>query len=74
MGLDIFRYYLAKIFINKLCSLVLGPMMGSHSDPGAQRAHTFPARFLNIFVDYPLGQMRVGDKLWMNWNKAPLKL
>ena len=35
---------------------------------------TFPARFLNVFVDYPLGQMRVGDKLWMNWNKAPLKL
>ena len=35
---------------------------------------TFPARFLNIFVDYPLGQMGVGDKLWMNWNKAPLKL
>ena len=22
---------------------------------------TFPARFPNIFVDYPLGQMRVGD-------------
>ena len=35
---------------------------------------TFPVRFPNIFVDYPLGQMRVGDKLWMNWNKAPLKL
>ena len=35
---------------------------------------TFPARFPNIFVDYPLGQMRVADKLWMNWNKAPLKL
>ena len=35
---------------------------------------TFPARFLNIFVDYPLGQMRVGDKLWTNWNKTPLKL
>ena len=34
----------------------------------------FPARFLNIFVDYPLGQMHVGDKLWTNWNKAPLKL
>ena len=34
----------------------------------------FPARFPNIFVDYPLGQMRVGDKLWTNWNKAPLKL
>ena len=30
---------------------------GSHGD-------TFPARFPNIFVDYPLGQMRVGDKLW----------
>ena len=35
---------------------------------------TFPVRFLNIFVDYPLGQMRVGDKVWTNWNKAPLKL
>ena len=36
--------------------------------------HTFPARFPNIFVDYPLGQMCVGDTLWTNWNKAPLKL
>ena len=35
---------------------------------------TFPARFRNIFVDYPLGQMHVGDKLWKHWNKAPLKL
>ena len=40
----------------------------------AMENDTFPARFLNIFVDYPLGQMRVGDKLWTNWNKAPLKL
>ena len=39
------------------------------------RTHdTFPARFLNIFVDYPLGQMRVGDRLWTNWNKAPMRL
>ena len=29
----------------------------------AMENHTFPARFLNIFVDYPLGQMRAGDKL-----------
>ena len=35
---------------------------------------TFPARFLNIFVDYLLGQMRVEDKLWMNWNKASMHL
>ena len=35
---------------------------------------TFPARFLNIFVDYPLGQMPVADKLWTNWNKAPVRL
>ena len=35
---------------------------------------TFPARFPNIFDDYPLGSMKVGDKLWTNWNKAPLKL
>ena len=40
------------------------------------RAHndTFPARFLNIFIDYPLGQMHVGDKLWTHWNKAPMRL
>ena len=51
---------------------------GTHGTPEgsrAQRDHdTFPARFPNIFVDYPLGQMRVGDKLWTNWNKSPLKL
>ena len=35
---------------------------------------TFPARFLNIFVDYPLGQMRVGDKLWTHWNEHPMRL
>ena len=35
---------------------------------------TFPARFPNIFIDYPLGSMKVGGKLWMNWNKAPLRL
>ena len=39
---------------------------GSHFD-------TFPARFPNIFVDYPLGQMRE-DKLWTIWNKAPVRL
>ena len=33
---------------------------------------TFPARVLNIFIDYLLGQMRVGDKLWMNWNEHPM--
>ena len=31
-------------------------------------------RFPNIFVDYPLGQMRVGDKLWMKWNEHPMQL
>ena len=35
---------------------------------------TFPARFPNIFVDYPLGQMHVGDKLWANWNEHPMRL
>ena len=41
--------------------------VGTHDD-------TFPARFPNIFVDYPLRQMRVGDKLWTNWNKASMPL
>ena len=35
---------------------------------------TFPARFPNVFVDYPLGEMRVSDKLWTNWNKAPFRI
>ena len=34
---------------------------------------TFPKRFLNIFLDYPLGQMPVGDKRWTNSNKAPMR-
>ena len=40
----------------------------------AMENYTFPARFPNIFVDYPLGQIHVGDKLWINWNKAPMRL
>ena len=36
--------------------------------------NTFPVRFPNVFVNYPLGSMKVGDKLWSNWNKAPLRL
>ena len=35
---------------------------------------TFPVRFLNIFVGYLLGSMKVGNKLWTNWNKAPMQL
>ena len=31
-------------------------------------------RFPNIFIDYPLGEMKVGDKLCTNWNKAPMRL
>ena len=46
----------------------------STGDGVTKRAHTFPARFLNIFVNYLLGQMHVGDKLWTNWNKAPMRL
>ena len=44
---------------------------GTHGTP---EPDTFPVRFLNIFVDYPLGQMHVGDKLWTNWNEAPMPL
>ena len=35
---------------------------------------TFPASFPNIFVDYPLGQMRFRDRTWTNWNKATMRL
>ena len=40
----------------------------------AMENDTFSVRFPNIFVDYPLGQMCVGDKLWTNWNKVPMRL
>ena len=39
---------------------------------GRSNDNTFHARFPNIFVDYPLGSMREGDKLWTNC--APLRL
>ena len=35
---------------------------------------TFPTSFPNTFVDYPLGEMKIGNKSWTNWNKAPLRL
>ena len=40
----------------------------------AETHDTFPVRFQNNFVDYPLGEVHVGNKVWTNWNKAPLKL
>ena len=35
---------------------------------------TSPARFPNIFDNYRLREMRVGDKLWTNWNEHPMRL
>ena len=55
-----FKFYLAKIFINKT-------IVVSSKD-------TFPVRFPNIFVDYLLGQMHVHDRGWTNWNKARMRL
>ena len=62
------KYYLANIFINKFI------VVSTRGMAKASSKDTFPVRFSNIFVDYPLGQMRVGDKLWTNWNKAPMQL
>ena len=55
-----FKFYLAKIFYKQT-------IVVSSKD-------TFPAHFPNIFLDYPLGQMRVRDRAWTNWNKAPMRL
>ena len=60
-------HYLQIISGKDLYKQTIVVSAGTHND-------TFPVRFLNIFVDYPLGQMHVADKLWTNWNKAPLKL
>ena len=40
----------------------------------ASSKDTFPVRFPNIFVDYLLGQMHVGDKLLTHWNEHPMRL
>ena len=45
------------------------------STRGAAKASskdTYPVRFPNVFRDYPLGQIRVGNKLCTHWNKAPM--
>ena len=34
----------------------------------------FPMSFLNIFVDYPLGEMRTTDTKWKHWNTTPFRL
>ena len=49
-------------------------VISTRGSANASEDGTFPVRFRNIFVDYPLGQMRVGDKTWMHWNKAPVRL
>ena len=51
-------------------TIVISDGDGATLRPRALRAHTFPVRFPNIFVE--LGQMRVGDKSWTHWNKAPM--
>ena len=38
------------------------------------KGDTFSAEFPNIFINYQIGQMHVGDKVWTNWNKAPICL
>ena len=53
-----FKYY--QILSGKdLYKQMIVVSAGTHDD-------TFPARFPNIFIDYPLGQMHVEDTLWMN--------
>ena len=34
---------------------------------------TFPASFWNMFINYPLAEIRVGNKSWTNRDKAPLQ-
>ena len=41
---------------------------------GGDSKDIFPVRFPNIFVYYLLGQMCVEDKLWMHWNRSPMRL
>ena len=44
--------YLQMLSGKDLCKQTIVVSAGAHD--------TFPVRFPNIFVDYPLGQMRVG--------------
>ena len=49
-------------------------VISSGGEAKASSKDTFPARFPNIFADYSLGQMRVGDKQWTIWNRSPMRL
>ena len=60
MEVDTFKYYQAKIFMNKRLSLVIGTL--------------FLRDFQIFLFDYLLGQMRVSDKLWVHWNEHPMLL
>ena len=61
MEVDTFKYYLSGKDLYKQSIVV------SSKD-------TFPVRFPNIFVDYLLGQMHVGDELWLHRNEHPMRL
>ena len=50
MGVDIFKFYQVK---QKIVVSV-------------RRNDTFPASFPNICVNYPLGEMKIGNKSWTN--------
>ena len=45
------------------CLLEITIPSGKNNGLSLSKDDTFPARFPNIFVDYLLGQMHVGDKL-----------
>ena len=36
--------------------------------------NAFPASFLNIFINYPLGEMWTTSTMWKHWNTTPLRL
>ena len=55
-----FKYYLAKIFYKQ--TIVVSAMEND--------GLTFPARFPNIFVDYPLGKCVLG----INYGQIGIKL
>ena len=59
-------HYIEILSGKDLCKQMIVVSAGTHD--------TFPARFSNIFVDYPLGQMCIRDRTWTNWNKAPMRL
>ena len=61
MEADTFKLYQAK---NQASNFIRQRPLQTNDNRQCQENDTFPTRFPNIFVNYPLGEMKTTDKKW----------